>query len=462
MRRYEKCIYIIAALIICTLNCHVHYIFGIDIEMNNHNSKEIEFTIPIRLPNSLSPVYVLYQKDEDPAESAQNFCRQIDAYNSVCVSSIYAAIKKRIDYLNKNDAYTLTTHKMKNVNYTKKTNHYFNALNMTDIIRGIEFFNKQGYVIFKNVATKKEVDIAKDLLWDYFESRFKAFQSKVETWDRIPANEYGIILQFGIGQSDFMWYLRTLPHVRQLFAKLWDINESDLIVDFGGPVVFRPVNCTKRWRTAEKWFHVDQNAGTYPGRQTIQSFLSLTKQTKQTGGIVVIPESWKYHNELTERARKHWGSDEHGQFLLVPPSDEVLNMKQPVFLHVDPGDMVFWDSRTVHCNTNSKKEDINEIMEEEVIKTVEVLNNDNGDDDDVVDLSEFVDKRQRVLDVITRLKNIREYNNFPINKECLDINNHDLKLQRIVALISMAPKAKAPDNVLALRRLAYVNEQTTT
>ena len=83
-------------------------------------------------------------------------------------------------------------------------------------------------------------------------------------------------------------------------------------------------------------------------------------------------------------------------------------------------------------------------------------------DDDVVDLSEFVDKRQRVLDVITRLKNIREYNNFPINKECLDINNHDLKLQRIVALISMAPKAKAPDNVLALRRLAYVNEQTTT
>ena len=233
--------------------------------MNNHNSKEIEFTIPIRLPNSLSPVYVLYQKDEDPAESAQNFCRQIDAYNSVCVSSIYAAIKKRIDYLNKNDAYTLTTHKMKNVNYTKKTNHYFNALNMTDIIRGIEFFNKQGYVIFKNVATKKEVDIAKDLLWDYFESRFKAFQSKVETWDRIPANEYGIILQFGIGQSDFMWYLRTLPHVRQLFAKLWDINESDLIVDFGGPVVFRPVNCTKRWRTAEKWFHVDQNAGTYPG-----------------------------------------------------------------------------------------------------------------------------------------------------------------------------------------------------
>ena len=148
-------IYIIAALIICTLNCHVHYIFGIDIEMNNHNSKEIEFTIPIRLPNSLSPVYVLYQKDEDPAESAQKFCRQIDAYNSVCVSSIYAAIKKRIDYLNKNDAYTLTTHKMKKCQLYEKNKSYFNALNMTDIIRGIEFFNKQGYVIFKKCGHEK-------------------------------------------------------------------------------------------------------------------------------------------------------------------------------------------------------------------------------------------------------------------------------------------------------------------
>lgn len=67
--------------------------------------------------------------------------------------------------------------------------------------------------------------------------------------------------------------------------------------------------------------------------------MSLTKQTDETGGIVVVPESWKYHNELTERARAHWGSDEDAQFLLVPPSDEILKKMQPIFLHVDPGDV---------------------------------------------------------------------------------------------------------------------------
>ena len=37
-----------------------------------------------------------------------------------------------------------------------------------------------------------------------------------------------------------------------------------------------------------------------------------------------------------------------------------------------------------------------------------------------------------------------------------------MELQRIVSLISMAPKVKASKEILALRRLAYVNEQTTT
>ena len=194
----------------------------------------------------------------------------------------------------------------------------------------------------------------------------------------------------------------------------------------------------------------------FPGKQTIQSFLSLTKQTQETGGIVVIPESWKYHNDLTERARKHWGTDEHSQFLLVPPSDEVLNMKQPIFLQVDAGDMVFWDSRVVHCNTNVREEEKKEIKE--VKSTGEIT------EDGTLDLSNFVDKKKRVLDVITRLKNIREYNNFPINKHCLVKENgkSKIQLQRIVSLISMAPKIRASEQVLQKRRLAFVNEQTTT
>ena len=423
------------------------------------NSRDIEFTIPIRLRESMAPTYLLFRKGETPEEAASGFCRQIGMYNSNCVSSLYAAVKKRLEFLNSHDQFELMEHKhIKSVNFDARVKNYFDAHNLTEIENGINFFNSQGYVIFKNVATKKEVLKAKDLMWEYLEFRFQAKRHDIETWDRIPANEYGIILQFGIGQSDFMWYVRTIPQVRKLFARLWGVEEADLIVDFGGPVIFRPVNCTKRWRTAEKWFHVDQNAASFPGKQTIQSFLSLTKQTQETGGIVVVPESWKYHNELTDRARKHWGTDEHSQFLLVPPSDEVLSMKRPIFLQVDEGDMVFWDSRVVHCNTNAHEEEMKEV------KSSGEFAEESGDADGTLDLSHFVDKKKRVLDVITRLKNIREYNNFPISKHCLVKENGKsmVQLQRIVSLISMAPKIKANEQVLQKRRLAYVNEQTTT
>ena len=130
--------------------------------------------------------------------------------------------------------------------------------------------------------------------------------------------------------------------------------------------------------------------------------------------------------------------------------------------------MVFWDSRVVHCNTNAK-EKINNIVEQhnDATQVMEVegnINDGSNPNSDTLDLSNFVDRRKRVLDVITRLKNIREYNNFPIEKKCIDIQNNEaaVELQRIVSLISMAPKVKATEDVLALRRLAYVNEQTTT
>ena len=95
----------------------------------------------------------------------------------------------------------------------------------------------------------------------------------------------------------------------------------------------------------------------------------------------------------------------------MPPSDEVLNMKQPIFLQVGiAGDMVFWDSRVVHCNTNVREEETKEVKE--VKSTGEIT------EDGTLDLSNFVDKKKRVLDVITRLKNIQR-NMLSINKHCL-------------------------------------------
>ena len=74
-------------------------------------------------------------------------------------------------------------------------------------------------------------------MWDYLESLEVGIRREDPlTWDNIPTNEYGILLQFGIGQSPAMWHVRTLPNVHKVFAAAWGTEE--LIVDFGGAVIF--------------------------------------------------------------------------------------------------------------------------------------------------------------------------------------------------------------------------------
>ena len=61
---------------------------------------------------------------------------------------------------------------------------------------------------------------------------------------------------------------------------------------------------------------------------------------------------------------------------------------------------------------------------------------------------------------LKRLASIAGFGHFPIDASCL--NDTAPELQRLVALVSMAPRSKAPEDVLVKRRGAYVGEQTTS
>ena len=156
---------------------------------------------------------------------------------------------------------------------------------LRDIQRGIRHLHDHGYAVFKGAASPAQTRDIRTRLWDFFEERFPPLnRSKPETWDLLPVNEYGIMLLYGIGQSEAMWRVRELRRVRDVFAAAWE--DEDLICDFGGIVAFRPHNCTDRWRTPERWYHVDMNVETYDGFESIQGFLALTDNTEASGGLV--------------------------------------------------------------------------------------------------------------------------------------------------------------------------------
>lgn len=169
--------------------------------------------------------------------------------------------------------------------------------------------------------------------------------------DLHPTRARCTVWNFGVGHSQFSWYLRTRPRLRAMFELIW--GTSDLIASFEGFSWLPPRRFEASWRLGEAWLHTDQNGMSRPGLQTVQSFTSLYDQDETTGAFVVVPRSWQAHNAVTRRVyRATPSTSAQQQFLMIPPDDIILSSPQaPHLVRCRAGDSVLWDSRTVHCST---------------------------------------------------------------------------------------------------------------
>ncbi len=208
------------------------------------------------------------------------------------------------------------------------------------------YLREHGYVVIKNVASPEEIARGKALLWEWLESLDGGMRrDDVSTWRAFPGDATnGIIFGFGIGQSPFMWHLRGLPAVRRAYAAVWDTD--DLLVSFDGCGVFRPPAVDGSWRTRGSWFHTDQGSGKH-GFHCVQGLLSLYDATPQTGGLVVVPRSHLAHDEYIDEVGK--GAGDYVRVSLHHPA--LLTGDAPTLVTCRAGDLILWDSRTVHCNT---------------------------------------------------------------------------------------------------------------
>ncbi|CAE8717996.1 unnamed protein product, partial [Polarella glacialis] len=165
----------------------------------------------------------------------------------------------------------------------------------------------QGFVVIAAAATKQELQHAWMLLWDFIEASDQSGRTRrsdVNSWQDSnlkdvgwPAGkEDGLLHDRGIGQAELLWYTRGLKSVRDVFGAIWQTKQ--LVTSFDGAGVFRPFGRNDSWRTTKKtWHHVDQ-AHTKTGLHCIQGQLTLTDVSAHTGGLVVVPGSHKFHNEV--------------------------------------------------------------------------------------------------------------------------------------------------------------------
>jgi len=222
--------------------------------------------------------------------------------------------------------------------------------------QALRFLERQGFVVFADVASASDRHIAEILFWDWCEtvgsSTFKAAVDRTQpsTWHYVPLQAAtGIVSTCGIGQSEFQWFLRTLPRVRQLYEAIWK-GEPNLLVSFDGCGVFRPVDVDATWKTDGGWYHVDQNPKTQPDKACVQGLLSVFAQTVATGGLVVIPGSHKSFQKLAPLVTPATDTTAY----LRPPERWLAShppTHAPKLVTCEAGDFICWDSRTLHCNT---------------------------------------------------------------------------------------------------------------
>jgi len=216
----------------------------------------------------------------------------------------------------------------------------------------LEYLEEYGYVRIKSVINHDEILHARSLFWDWMESLGTGInRENPNTWDddKWPFTMKGILSEWGIGQSELMWFLRERPLVQKIFSMIW--GTPDLISSFDGLGVFRPHHLNQKWRTEGGWWHVDQNGFYKKGRKCFQGLVTLYDSDEISGSLCVIPSSNKKHDDYFRKDEISVG-DRKGDFIMIPSDHMVkyFSYNKPAMIGALAGDFIVWDSRTVHCN----------------------------------------------------------------------------------------------------------------
>ena len=217
---------------------------------------------------------------------------------------------------------------------------------------------KSGCCICEAAASPTELREGVRLFWAWAEAQdlgIKRGQSSTlcnENWNRMCFPKNGVISGRGIGQSDFQWHCRLLPNVKKAFEYAW--GDDDLITSFDGCGAYRDPWLSpghETWLTTGGWFHLDQGPED-PGLTSYQGLLNFFPATASTGSTVLVPGSHRRFSEVFQDERRSIKNVRQGSVnyvKLTQAGDYDKYCTGAVQVEMQPGDLLLWDSRTIHC-----------------------------------------------------------------------------------------------------------------
>lgn len=222
--------------------------------------------------------------------------------------------------------------------------------------------NKYGVAVIPKILNNTEINNMNDGMWNYLEHITTNFtipisRNNKKTWrsfyDLYPLHSM-LIQHWNVGHAQHVWDLRQNPKIVDVFAKIWDVNNDELVSSFDGCSFHLPPEETNRgYFRNNYWFHTDQSY-TRNGFECIQSWITGYDVNEDDATLAFLKGSNNYHtdfrNTFNITDKDDWYKiNETEQKFYLDKGCEIKRISCPA------GSMVLWDSRTIHCGSEPIK-----------------------------------------------------------------------------------------------------------
>jgi hypothetical protein len=216
---------------------------------------------------------------------------------------------------------------------------------------------KYGAAIVPSVLDESEIKDMQNGMWSYLEHTTQNFQRPIDRNDSKTWVEYlklypkhsMLLQQYQVGHSQFVWNIRQNTKVVNTFSQIWSVKPEDLLTSFDGASFHFPPEETNRGWYRQTWYHTDQSYFR-PDFECIQSWVTSYDVEEGDATLAFMESSNIYHkefqdvNKITDKSDWYKHSREEQEFYEKKGCEEKR-------IKCKAGDMVFWDSRTIHCGT---------------------------------------------------------------------------------------------------------------
>ena len=124
----------------------------------------------------------------------------------------------------------------------------FSCQDAESLAAALRHLDEHGYAVISDVMDEDEINTAKNLIWQHLEglkSPYKIKRGQTNNWNQWPGrHEAGIIEDYGIGNSQAQWFIRSIPMIKDIFAQIWQTR--DLLTSMDGIGLFRPWHLNPR------------------------------------------------------------------------------------------------------------------------------------------------------------------------------------------------------------------------